>query len=88
MINNELCDKGYNSLRYEVVRLAIEDYKKAIRGKKSVPGKSVAHTKKECERFFLGDHIHMFCDLDGQLIIDRCNEEYQRELEEKAKRME
>ena len=79
--NSELCDKGFRTLSLEIVRVAVEDYKRAIRGKQSVPGRSPGQVKRECEKFFKSDYFHMLCNLDGQRVIDRCNAEYEKELE-------
>ncbi|MEG2521270.1 MAG: hypothetical protein RSA49_00140 [Anaerovoracaceae bacterium] len=81
---DKLENKGFKALAIAIVNSAVDDYKKAIRGKKAEPRSTPGQTKSECEGFFKSDWFMMLSDMDGPRIISKLNADYQKELKRKG----
>ena len=89
MEKNEVKDKqtwkwareaGYESLAEEIVKTAIQDYKDAKR--KNDHSKIIA-----LQRFFKSEWCELLCSVDGDLLIETCENKCERlkEIREKKK---
>ena len=59
----------YENLKAAVVKLAADDYRRAlIRLRRHPKDRNAIHTKIECELFFRKD-IEMYSDMDGEVLI-------------------
>ena len=66
--------EGYQRLRAEIIRVAVEDYKAALR-KSSRIGKKCSK-EAELERFFLSGWGQTLSGDNGQYIIDMCRKDH------------
>lgn len=68
------CD-GWHELAVEIVRLALRDYKRALRyfKKHGLNGSKyccdMVYLKRSCERFFRSQWFGVLCDIDGEMLI-------------------
>lgn len=71
---------GYKKLAVEVVKRAIEDYKKALKRLYRYPNDYEAGVeKKRCERFFRQD-MGIYSDIDAEVIIRGIRERVNAEM--------
>jgi len=65
----------YQALANEIVRMAAEDYQRALRYLIRRPhgriAGDMAHTVEECERFFQSQWFEVLTDLDGPALMKR-----------------
>lgn len=66
--------EAYERLRTEIVRLAVIDYKKALR--KSNREGAVCKEQRNLERWFLSKWGQMLCEDMGECIIEQCLRSY------------
>lgn len=66
--------EGYERLRTEIVRSAVNDLKKGIR--KSKREGAVCKEQRAMERWFLSAWGQMLCGDNGEYIIERCRATY------------
>ena len=72
----------YENLKVAVVKLAADDYRRAvIRLRRHSKDTNAFHTKFECELFFRKD-IEMYSDMDGEVLIKGIQERVRREHNE------
>ena len=69
----------YFDLMIAIIKQAVEDYKAALRGKKTA---AKIKTIRECEKFFLSKWGQTLTDGNGQIVIDRCRGEVAQEERE------
>lgn len=68
----------YENLKVAVVKLAADDYRRAlIRLRRHSKDTNALHTKIECELFFRKD-IEMYSDMDGEVLIKGIQERVRR----------
>ena len=66
----------YTRLANAIIVQAAKDYAKALRRLKKFPhDKDAQYVKKDCERFFRSGWFEVLTDLDGEVLIQRMNEE-------------
>ncbi len=66
----------YEELANAIILQAVRDYrdalKKLAKGRKNTAAKD---TKQECERFFRSQHFSGLTSIDGEMLIEKLNEE-------------
>lgn len=70
----------YESLANAIIEQAVKDYRQAVITLKRPNLRegsriSAEKMKRECERFFLGDHIKTLTSVDGKYILKKLEEE-------------
>ena len=66
---------GWLELAVEIVRMALRDYKRALRYFKrhGMNGSKycydMVYMKRSCERFFRSQWFGILCDIDGEMLI-------------------
>ena len=61
--------ESYEQLAFAIVKLAVEDYRSALkRLKRHSKDQQALWSKTDCERFFRND-IGTYCNLDGEKIM-------------------
>lgn len=76
---------GYRALGYAVVKLACQDYMKALKTLANNPeNKGAFWRKNECESFFHND-MSLYCDIAPEYLIEECRKKVERQI---AKREE
>lgn len=66
----------YTRLANAIIVQAAKDYAKALRRLKKFPhDKEVQYVKQDCERFFRSGWFEVLTDLNGEVLIQRMNEE-------------
>ena len=80
-------DNGYERVRYEILSLAIKDYKHALRLKAKgrpamvkVQNLNVLMSDVALENWFLSDWGQALSGNNGELIIELCKKEVEKEL--------
>ena len=69
----------YENLKAAVVKLAADDYRRAlIRLRRHPKDTNAIHTKIECERFFR-DGIEKYSNLDGEMLMRGIQNRIKRE---------
>lgn len=63
-----------------IVEQAVQDYRQAVQKLKKADLKereriSAEAMKRDCERFFLGDHIKTLTSVDGKYILEKLEKE-------------
>lgn len=72
----------YENLKAAVVKLAADDYRRAlIRLRRHPKDTNALHTKNECELFFRKG-IETYSDMDGEVLIKGIQERVRREYNE------
>ena len=72
----------YENLKAAVVKLAADDYRRAlIRLRRHPKDTNALHTKNECELFFRKG-IETYSDMDGEVLINGIQERVRREYNE------
>ena len=66
-------DKAYENLAHAIVLQAVDDYRKALRGKRTFDG--VIIFPEKVERFFLSKWFMHLTTIEGQTIINRLQKE-------------
>lgn len=77
-------DRAYQELANGVVKQAVEDYRKALRGI-GYGGRKPERIIKEIEKFFRSPHFEIFTKVKGEYLIERLkkeHEEYERSKHE------
>ena len=74
-----LNDKGITALCEAIVLQAVQDYRKALRGKQIRPHIPVYKTIKDCEIFFKSDWCKMLTRVNGEYLMRKLQEEYRNE---------
>lgn len=64
----EYSKDGIDNLRCAVVLQAVKDYKHALRSRKTSERESL-------ERFFMGEGIEFWTDIDGKDIMEKCKKD-------------
>lgn len=79
---------AYIALGHAVVKLACQDYMKALKELKKNPKSEKAFWRKnECENFFRGE-MRLYCDIAPEYLIEKCRKKVERQIakrEEKRK---
>lgn len=66
----------YTNLANAIIVQAAKDYTKALRRLKKFPyDKEARYIKQDCERFFRSGWFEVLTDLNGEVLIQRMNEE-------------
>ena len=70
----------YERLANAIIEQAVKDYRQAVTTLKRPNLKegsriSAEKMKRECERFFLGNHIKTLTNVDGKYILEKLEEE-------------
>ena len=66
----------YEKLANAIILQAVKDYRNALKALKKRPGNiSAKATKDEVERFFRSGWYQMLTSVDGEMLIDRLQEE-------------
>ena len=73
----------YERLRTEIVKSAVDDYKKALRKSKRVGCKCAEEV--ELERWFLSKYGQLLSGDNGEYIIEKCHETYKTTASKKGK---
>lgn len=67
--------ESYEQLAFAIVKLAVEDYRSALkRLKRHSKDQKALWSKADCERFFRND-IGTYCNLDGEKIMKAIQEQ-------------
>ena len=73
----DLNKEGVDRLVEAMVKLAVNDWKSAMRILKRFPDAVSADSKRaQCERFFLSDYFYLLTGLNGKHLIDKLEEEF------------
>lgn len=69
--------EGAYALVEAVVKSAIRDWKSAMRVLQKQPNSYQAEVRRvNCETFFMSDYFYMLTGTDGNLLLDRLEEEF------------
>lgn len=69
----------YEHLIEAIIVQAVEDYRKALRGKTYEGQSSAEEIVKECEDFFRSDWYSDLTKVNGEMLIRKLREEYKNE---------
>lgn len=68
---------GAYALAEAIVKTAIKDWKKAMRVLKRNPNSYQADVRRiNCETFFLSDYFYLLTGVDGNLLLNQLEEEF------------
>ena len=62
-----------------IIIQAVKDYRAALRDKKKSHQELREHKIRECEKFFRSEWFEILTKLNGELLLNRLQEEYQNE---------
>ena len=66
----------YTNLANAIILAAAKDHRRALRRLKKYPwDKDAESVKQDCERFFRSGWFEVLTDLNGEVLIQRMNEE-------------
>ena len=66
----------YEALANAIVLQAVKDYRRALKSYLRNPSNNSARYKKESlERFFLSDWYRLLTSVDGEMLIEKINQE-------------
>lgn len=72
----------YQNLANGIVEQAASDYRRALKGLKNKPDDPDAYlwikTVVECEKFFKGEWIKVLTNIDGESIMNKIKDEFQK----------
>lgn len=74
---------AYERLRTEIVRSAVNDYKRALKKSKRIGCK--CSEEVELERWFLSKWGQLLCGDNGEYIIEKCRKTYTTSVSKKGK---
>ena len=80
-----LNDSGVLNLCEAIVFQAVQDYRRALRGKRVSKHTTPSQTRKECEDFFTSGWFEMLTKAKGTYILRELQEEYKNERESHSK---
>lgn len=80
-----LNDAGVANLCDAIVFQAVQDYRRALRGKRVSKHRTPAQTRKECEDFFTSSWFEMLTKAKGSYILQGLQEEYRNESKSHSK---
>ncbi len=69
-------DRAYQDLANAVVKQAVEDYRKALRGI-GCGERKPDRVAKEVEQFFRSHHFEIFTKVKGEYLIERLKKEHE-----------
>jgi len=70
---DELIQQSYQYLAWQIVKLALKDYKKVLSGRKF---KNKEMSVEKLEEFFLSEYFSTLSMLEGTYILRKFREEY------------
>lgn len=76
---------AYQNLANAVVKQAVDDYRKALRGV-GYNGRKPERIMKEVEEFFLSPRFELFTKIKGEYLIDRLKKEHEEKERSKHER--
>lgn len=80
-----LNDAGVANLCEAIVFQAVQDYRRALRGKQVSKYRTPAQTREECEEFFTSSWFEMLTKVKGTYILRELQEEYRNESKSHSK---
>ena len=75
--------KPYENLANAIVEVAVDDYRRLLRGKTCV-GVTCNTTIEKLEEFFLSEWFYTLTNVDGEIILNRLRREYENECKANA----
>ena len=75
-------ENAYQDLANAIVKQAVEDYRKALKGKSYRRDKETAPVLREIEKFFKSDYFEMLTKVKGDFLIEKLRKEYEENKEE------
>lgn len=75
-------EHAYQNLANAIVKQAVEDYRKALRGKSYRHDKDPAPVITEIEKFFKSDYFEMLTKVKGDFLIEKLRKEYEENKED------
>ena len=76
--------KPYQTLANAIVLQAVQDYRRALSGKRAVSHIPARQTISECEMFFLSEYFTLLTDVDGGFLIQRIRQEAKHDAPQSA----
>ena len=71
-------DRAHQELANAIVKQAVDDYRKALRGK-GYNGRKPERIKEEIEKFFRSHYFEILTKVKGEYLIERLKKEHEEE---------